>query len=98
MYYIYMTLVLDQLKFPLINPKSFELGIYQWQVPLTLDSGCIFVVYTVMAVVHMILYYDEVILACYNTKTTCSIIVLTLHLACLQSLSAMRILRKLKHL
>ena len=75
MYYIYMTLVLDYLKFPLINPKSFELGIYQWQVPLTLDSGCIFVVYTVMAVVHVIL----VLLLGFTTRYICVYIYIHIH-------------------
>ena len=40
------------------NGKGFING----KLLMTEDKGRMFVVYTIMAVVHMILYYDEVIL------------------------------------
>ena len=41
-------------RLPLINPEPEGRGVYQWQTSDDRGQGHMFVVYTVMAVVHMI--------------------------------------------
>ena len=72
-----MTRVQGQRKFAVDKPEPESLGVYQQQTSNDRGQGSyvrMFVVYTVMTVVHMI-YYDEVILGyimVYYTTKTCN--------------------------
>ena len=57
-----MTRVQDQRKFAMINCKSEGQGVYYGKLLMTEDKGHMFVIFTVLAVVHMIyVYYDALV-------------------------------------